>query len=521
MIAPSLSSVSSTGSAAGSSAVSSAGFGGVAAPELVGVSRRVLSVDGLSYELWCTDSADKKNDKKNDENTENDDAIRRIHRSTILVPPDDKEEGEKEEGEKGKAKVLCISGAHFVSRACFAREAAAAAGAAAGAEVRLSEFVDGVSMNLFWDGRCGKWVLSTKRNVGGGGWFVRTEYSSFLGSDEEKGYGYVYAPQHTFLEMFEDAVGGEEAFHSLTRDCVCGWTYSFVVRHPAMPHLIAPDVAMACLISVQRPDEINPLYRSAVSSQKRAYDLVGAHDKIYTPFVDEHPVVIQDAAAQDVARALALADEWVTPSVPEGFRGRAGVNCVLTAFAGTEDKEDKEPICSMVCFTEEYERRRKLFGNDPNLMYRCIRLFLDKHRGESKEGGIDDASLFQRAFPWLREMYQWTERICMLYGSYLYKSYVQHFIKKTGEMYSPGLYYHMRQLHQLFLEAKSAGVLFRMSQEKALTYLYSLSVSALHAAVTEPMLGGEKAADAFLIGASMPFVNTNANAKNNGKRGKK
>lgn len=369
----------------------------------------------------------------------------RSNRSTLYGPTGD---------------VICMSPPHFVSEEAFGNAVSDQR------PVVICEFVEGTIINLFYNPHEHHWELMTKNKVGANNWFTRTEYSSFMGTDEGMGYGYTYAPQHTFRQMFIDAIGGEQKFMHFLSDCATENTYSFVLNHPASPRTSSPSPAVVYLISTQQYK--NGTYHSTSFCQQTSVipELVRLHPQIKVPYVYSNTDECTGEPLQ-YKQALTEVKRYTADNL----------NCVL--MAEELEPETNEGYIHTLFVSDEYIRLQALRGNDPNLMYRCLRLIHTPPTNTERD-------LFRRAFPQFSKLYQWTADICNMYVWHLYTAYVDHFIKKKGVVYPPNLYFHMTKLHGKYVNAKSTGTPFQMTPSVVYEYLCTLTVSELYGAITEP-----------------------------------
>ena len=311
----------------------------------------------------------------------------------------------------------------------------------------------------------------TKTNMGANTWFTRTEYTSFMGSNPADGCGFVYAPQHTFRQMFVDAIGGMSAYDRFVDSLHPQITYSFVVQHSASPHTMCPVPAKLYFISYQEVmDSASHTIRSipSVLQTTTTQLILAANPTIHLPytFVKKGPLITAENWEKTVG---AFGTNYGIVLTDESVFAVDGTSCMQTAV-----------------LTREYISLCELRGNDANLMYMCIRLMQDT---ANWKGGKTDAFLHE--FPWFIPIYNWTRTIANLYICHLYNSYVEHFIHKSTQRYAPSLYYHMHQLHKMFIRAKQDNLPFRLTPTMVFDYMKTVSVSSLYAALTEEAAGND------------------------------
>jgi hypothetical protein len=368
----------------------------------------------------------------------------RLHRSTLYAPD---------------GTILCASPPHLVSLDTFVKEAKG--------PVAMTEFIEGTLINLFYNPVEQIWDLMTKTQVSANNWFTRTEYSSFLGSNPVTGCGFVYAPQHTFREMFIDAFGGMRKYQMFVTGANKKYTYSFVLQHPANPTTVSPCPPRLYFISFQNMTEAGDDISKVITTHTcNQYIALQKDPPIYTPHIFSK------------RNALSTADEW--RHAGEEYGTDYGV--VLT---------DQTTGVQTVLFSELHLELTELRGNDPNMMYMCLR----RMQTAANDDHNHEDSRFLAMFPWFNPIYQWTRGIANMYIQHLYNSYVGHYIHKSDQRYAPTLFYHMTQLHQRFIQAKKDNMPFRMHSKIVYEYIKTLSISALYTALTEEAAGDDMSFD--------------------------
>jgi hypothetical protein len=363
-------------------------------------------------------------------------------------------------------KILCVSPPHLSSISHFMENAIG--------KIHVTEFVEGTLINVFYDTHTADWDMMTKTHLGANNWFIRTEYESFMGKSPEDGKGFVYAPQHTFRQMFIHAIGGTQAYDEFVWSLDPEFIYSFVVQHPASPHTLVPGPAAIYLISYQRVLESDPQRIQSTPSvlcpkfPRLSESIIP--DTIQFPFVYEY----------EPTESVPMTEEYWRHKLETVFCTNFGI--VLTDESHPF-RADNTPL-QTVLLTPEYIQLRTLRGNDSNLMYMCIRL-MQQGTGPA----VDQMERFLMTFPWFQNIYKWTCTVANIYISELYKAYVDHYIHHVRHRYSPIMYHHMKQLHQRFLDAKKANIPFYMRMQYVFEYVQTLSVSDMHSALTEQYEG--------------------------------
>jgi hypothetical protein len=214
------------------------------------------------------------------------------------------------------------------------------------------DFIDGTMVNLFWSGDC--WEMATRSTVGANaGFFTKTGKSKASGA--------------TFREMFLDAVqygekqtsteSGSDFFGSL-ENVDKRTVLSFVVQHPSH-RIVAP---------VESPS-------------------------IY--LVDAYHIEANSAHALDRAEVLSKLPSFVrTPVVHENidlerWKAWSWVNYHVMGLIVRDSTGARSKIRN-----SEYERVRRLRGNQPKLQYRYLVLRKERQVSEYLRFFPEDRDLF-------------------------------------------------------------------------------------------------------------------------------
>jgi len=281
----------------------------------------------------------------------------------------------------------------------------------------VTEFVEGVLVSLFYNCTEHHWDIMTKNVVGGNAWFTRTEYTAYNGDT------FVYAPQHTFYDMFMDAVGGQNVYvNQILPCCDPNVVYNFVVNHPANPIISKPSIATATLVYMQhiKPGDVS--YTRYGNIRDNPFNTCHCnHDNINVSYSQCHCIKLPTIVTQ-----------YLVNDILSGFYPH---NCVITCL---------ETDIQTVYLTPEYKNQKYCRHNDPNIMYTFFELLK-----------IDSCGTFIRSFPWFIHLFDWFTRIYQEYIDLLFIAYNIAFIHKQPHIkYKKTVYYHISQIHDMIQHKK-------------------------------------------------------------------
>ena len=283
----------------------------------------------------------------------------------------------------------------------------------------LNEIIEGTMVNLFYDKRICQWEIATKGAIGGNYWYFRTSYGSNT------------MPQITFRDMFLDALmmprdtelNDVPLIASLDETMV----YSFVMQHP-MNHIVLPiEYPRLFLVAGYRV--------LADKTMVRSYPLWSLRERYFadTPLVS-FPVEYQVQSYDDMPSAVGV----MFHDIRTGYR-----------------LSKKNP---------EYERKRDIRGNHPNLQYQYLELNAENNVG-----------LFLHEFPQYTAMFNWFHYQTQNYISNLHSAYIAYFIQKRGkEIQIPkDIFIQIHNLHKNIYQ----GTKTRVNRKTIEEYVAGMTVS--------------------------------------------
>lgn len=262
-------------------------------------------------------------------------------------------------------------------------------------EYQINDIIEGTMVNLFHNGDF--WEISTKGSVGGNYWYFRTCYDE----NDKK--------QQTFREMFIECLG----YHNSTSLNDVEWVltlpenyvYSFVMQHPDNHIVFNIEYPSIVLVSVFKKDssklQLEPL--SAIKCWN-----VFENSKVFFP-VEHNPKNI------DYAIELANSD----------FNG--GV--MITHLQSGERVSIKN---------NEYERLKKIRGNNPNMQYHYYSLL--------QSGQVES---FLNHFPKYERMFARFNKQLNDFIRNIHDAYVLYYVQKRGKQIKipTNIFPHIYKLH--------------------------------------------------------------------------
>jgi hypothetical protein len=315
--------------------------------------------------------------------------------------------------------------------------------------ILANEFVEGTMINLFYDHRVNRWEISTKSGVGGEYWFFRNHYDAYN----------IESKQSTFRDMFMDACKCDRRidlnsipwFAQLPKE----YSYSFVLQHP----------------------ENHIMYNIAES---RIY-LVAAY------YIDRLSSTVQYVCPYDVYNWECM--RYIVNSkymyFPITFAyNKFGITDTLDYFksAYLNTGENSIPVAGMM-FTNlntgdrgcimntEYEKRKMIRGNNPNLHYHYFELV---KQGKEYE--------FLRYFDMYNSEFNYFHQRTCDFVDAIYRAYVSFFIQKEGKnaRIPKYLMYHIWKLqNEIRIPSINAGNKVNITPKVVSQYFHSMETKEM------------------------------------------
>ena len=254
-----------------------------------------------------------------------------------------------------------------------------------------NEIIEGTMVNLFYDPRIAQWEIATKGAVGGDYWYFRTSYDGV-------------SPQTTFRDMFLDALASPRDMELNNVPLIASLdetiSYSFVLQHP-MNHIVLPvEVPRLFLVAMYRVLADNTTVRTVPIWVMRDGACPDNH-------LISYPVEYEVASLDDMPSAVGVM-----------FHDKA------TGFRLSKKNA-------------EYERKRDIRGNHPNIQFQYLELNAE-----------NNVPLFLHEFPQYTPLFSWFYHQTQDYITQLHSAYIAYFIHKRGkEIQIPKLIF--VQIHNL------------------------------------------------------------------------
>jgi hypothetical protein len=266
------------------------------------------------------------------------------------------------------------------------------------AHLKVTEFIDGTMINLFYSKADSEWVTTTRNTIGANITFFRSDV--FI----------------TFKQMFYDALGKyypnpDDFYGELDTHC----SYSFVIQHPnhrIVTPVSEPNLYLTAVYEINDDatiQYIDPFLLNVLNPIPRP-----------PPIIHNVPSVITPAILRDIVAYTQT--HWM----------RMGIH-VVDMRTGMRTKI-RNP---------EYEEMRRLRGNQPKLQYRFLEILHNK----------DDLNKFVSVWPeYTDDINKYTEELKLLCKA-IYQLYVGKFITHALKISDiPPLYRKMLySLHGIYL----------------------------------------------------------------------
>ena len=269
--------------------------------------------------------------------------------------------------------------------------------------VQISELVEGVFVQFFYDPRTEKWDISTRNSVGGHYTYYRTPAKV----------------AKTYREMLCEAVG----VSSLEEWCALDmfdkkYCYHCILQHPEN-HMVQtheqPTLYMIGAFELNFNDIENQIRFVPAKEYKPTFEVNQDNTRIRFP-------TVFPGKKGNVATYDSIVNELVKTTTPSSFMG------VVIQQESTGDR--------FIHINPNYETLQKLRGTHPNLMFHYLTL--------KKVNKIDN---FLTHFPQYKEMFWKFHELYDTFVTKLHQCYVDYFILKQRDPIEKKLFYHIQQIH--------------------------------------------------------------------------
>ena len=271
--------------------------------------------------------------------------------------------------------------------------------------LQVSELMEGVFVQFFYDPRTKAWDFSTRNSIGGH-------------------YTYYRSPAQvakTYREMVYDAIGLEGESRSLSDWCALEimdkqYCYHCILQHPEN-HMVQshtkPGLYMIGAFELHFNGIENQIRYVSTKEYKSTFGMIQSKAQIHYPTV----FPVEKNTTYDV-----IVHNLVTKNSPTTLMG------IVIQQDNTGDR--------YIHINPNYETLQKLRGTHPNLMYQylCLRKI---HKMEE----------FLKHFPQYKAMFWKFRDIVEEFVVKLHQHYVDYFILKNKETIDKKLFYHIQQIH--------------------------------------------------------------------------
>ena len=264
--------------------------------------------------------------------------------------------------------------------------------------INYEEFVDGVMMNVFWDGENNNWEYATRSNVG-------ADIRFYLQN----------GPNMTFKTMFQEALAEDEIDLNVLPKNYC---YNFVLQHPKNRVVAPVDKPHVVLVEAHTIDEcIVTIYPHGK----------GEGDRVLRQIIDKNNISIPEKY-----NYTCLSEARERHATRNTHFGCVGV--VLKNYETGWRSKLRNPV---------YEEVKMLRGNSPKHQFLYLTL---RHSG--------NLAKYLQYFPEERARFDGYRKQVHRFTHNLYVNYVDCFINKKAKICAfPGQYKGcMASLHTLYLD---------------------------------------------------------------------
>jgi hypothetical protein len=268
--------------------------------------------------------------------------------------------------------------------------------------IEITEMVEGLFFQLFWDERINKWEIGTHNAVSGN-------------------YAYYRMPHlksPTYREMICQAMGDIEDLNDwkglpfMDKKCC----FHFVLQHPANHFVYKIPKPVLYMIGAFE------LHANGVKNQIRPVP-PSEYENIFPPDLVLLPIVLrmERDSDEDITYEEVL-EEFVSIQQPFTRMG------IVIQQLDTGD--------TTIAITPAYEELHKIRGTHPNILFHYLCLKRIKKTEE-----------FVRLFPQYHEFFCNFHEIYESTISKIHQSYVDHFVLKTKQKIHKKYFFHIMQLH--------------------------------------------------------------------------
>jgi len=308
-------------------------------------------------------------------------------------------------------KILCFAPGNSIELADFIQKYPVMSDTEG---IYANEIIEGTMLNLFYDGRAGRWELATRAAVGGAYWYYRNQYE---GIDWELG------TQKTFRQMFVEMFCGDHTRELYSLEILDllpkNHTYSFVLQHPDNHIVLTIRKPTLYLVSVYETIDNNVRFISPDVYQ--AWECFGVLDKII-----QFPYMYKGTYDE-------LREKYCSPtSAPEHL------GIMFTNYA----TGDRAAMSNCV-----YEELKKIRGNNPNLQFQFFAL---KETAEKQK--------FLHYFPRYKFYFSQFEKYYQDFITTVHQGYFSYYVKKEGKKIDKKYFVHVSKIHHsIYLPSLAQG----------------------------------------------------------------
>ena len=276
--------------------------------------------------------------------------------------------------------------------------------------IEISQLVEGTMINMFYNHNNSKWIISTRGAIGGQYFYFRNQYY------QDK---YNQSRQISFYDMFMEALqaGENEELNDLTIMKLFDkqHTYSFVLQHQDNHIVIPIDRPKLYLVAIHKMGIENsiPVCRSVNKSHFKDFAFVnvlsGIIDipELYTDSNSYHEAIEKHSSIQATPNDIGIVF----------YHKKMGVRSKV--------------LC------DRYETMKTLRGNNPNIQFQYISL-----RRTNKVNN------FLNYFPRYKKLFYTFYTQYRVFMKNVHNSYINCYIKKTGNRISNKYMPHIYRIHQ-------------------------------------------------------------------------
>ena len=350
-------------------------------------------------------------------------------------------------------KIKCFAPPKSLDRGLFT-------GLLDGGECYAEEFIEGTMINMFYDGSLpedevlGHWEIATRSSVGG--------ETRFFSNSKNEG--------KTFRDMFIEALTEITQEHGSPRDALESlnkeYSYSFVLQHPENRIVTEFDAPGLYLVSVYNIDNYTQTI-TRVPMEEVLCNLTALWVK--TPKLYGRILTQNDLDG--------LVRIWTSEDTDYGIPGIV----LHDRITGLRSK----------IRNAEYEKVRRLRGNQPKLQYRFLSL---------RQGAADDVKAYLRYYPEDADEFANYGKQVRSFVHELHKHYLDCKVRKVKDIKSVPFEYrnHVYTLHGQYLEKlrPKGWVVTRRIVE---TYVDDLPAARLMFSINYPLAAKNRCPESLAV----------------------